>query len=358
METVFANLSDEQRIGQLFMVGLNSNDPQSAATASAITDSYAGNVVLYGTGWNGSVKVQQTTAWLQGLATQDATASIPLFISGNQEGGAQGSLQAFYGDGFATIPPALTQGEMATEALRSAAQTWGKQLRAAGVNLNLAPVLDTVDRANAAANAPIGALDREYGYTADVVAGQGVAFINGMHAAGEAVAIKHFPGLGRVTGDTDFTAQGITDNMTTATDAYLRPFQEGIGAGAEFVMVSLATYTQIDPNSPAVFSSAIISSILRSQLEFRGVVISDDMGAAAAVAAYPLAERAVAFFKAGGDMVLTIQPLDIAPMTRAVLAAMQSDDGFRTQISASVKRVLTAKARAGLVSCAGGDTAP
>lgn len=351
VDAVYQNLTPEQRVGQLFMVGLSSATPRSPATAAAITDAHAGNVVLYGTGWQGATTVKQTTDWLQSLASPDNTGGIGLFISGNQEGGQQGSLQAFYGAGFDAIPSALVQGQLSSATLRADATTWGAQLRAAGVNLNLAPVLDTVNQADAVANAPIGALQREYGFTPDAVAAAGVAFIQGMHDAGEAVAIKHFPGLGRVTGNTDFTASGIADNQTTADDAYLRPYWAGIDADAEFVMVSLASYTQIDPGLPAVFSPTVVRTILRSH--FGGVIISDDMGAAAAVAAYKPAERALRFFGAGGDMVLTIEPSDIAQMMQAVLSAMQSDPKFGQTIAGSVRRVLTAKQRAGLLpTCA------
>lgn len=353
VDAVFAGLSDEQRAGQLFMVGLSSAAPQSAATEAAIVDQHAGNVVLYGTDWQGAAKVQQTTAWLQGLATPANTGGIGLFISGNQEGGQQGSLQAFYGAGFDPIPTAQQQGQWPPATLRMEAGSWGAQLLHAGVNLNLAPVLDTVDRANAAANAPIGALQREYGFTPQAVATAGVAFIEGMHHAGEAVAVKHFPGLGRVTGNTDFTAQGITDSETAANDPYLQPYGAGIGASADLVMVSLATYTRIDPGVPAVFSHRIVTDLLRSQLGFQGVIVSDDLGAAAAVAAYAPADRALRFFRAGGDMVLTIQPADIAQMTQAVLNQMQSDPKFKQAIERSVYRVLVAKQQAALLpSCA------
>lgn|GEM_PF-74997 len=351
VDTVFNGLTPAQRVGQLFMVGLNSGEPRSAATAAAITNAHAGNVVLFGNGWNGMAMVQQTTDWLQGLATSDATGGVKLFISGNQEGGQPGSLRAFYGAGFDPIPSALQQGQMTGDALQAAATKWGQQLGEAGVNLNLAPVLDTVDRANVAANAPIGALDREYGYTPDVAAAKGVAFIKGMHAAREAVTIKHFPGLGRVTGNTDFTAQGITDSVTSESDQYLSPYQAGIQAGAEFVMVALASYTRIDPGVPAVFSGKIISDLLRGKLQFGGVIVSDDMGAAVAVAGYAPAERARKFFAAGGDMVLTIQPADIEPMAGAVMQQMQADPAFRQSIEASVRRVLSAKANAGLLRC-------
>ncbi len=355
VDAVYRSLSPEQQVGQLFMVGLSSAAPRSAATAAMIRDAHAGNVVLYGTGWQGAATVKQTAGWLNSLVDGASTGGVGLFISGNQEGGQQGSLQAFYGPGFDPIPPALQQGQMAPATLRANAQAWGTQLRNAGVNLDLAPVLDTVDAANAPANAPIGALEREYGFSPDVVARAGVAFINGMRDADEAVAIKHFPGLGRVTGNTDFTAQGITDNETTPGDAYLGPYQQGIAARAEFVMVSLATYTQIDPGTPAVFSPAIVTNLLRAELGFSGVIISDDMGAAAAVAGYSREQRALKFFKAGGDMVLTIEPSDITPMTQAVLSEIQRDPAFARQIADSVHRVLAAKQRAGLLPACAGD---
>jgi beta-N-acetylhexosaminidase len=356
VDAVYRSLSPEQQIGQLFMVGLSSAAPRSPATAAAIHESHAGNVVLYGTGGQGAATVKQTADWLKSLVDSDSTGGVGLFISGNQEGGQQGSLQAFYGPGFDAIPPALTQGRMPPPTLQANAQLWGSQLRNAGINLDLAPVLDTVNMADAATNAPIGALQREYGTTPEAVARAGVAFIAGMHDAGEAVAIKHFPGLGRVTGNTDFTAQGITDSMTTTSDAYLQPYRDGIAAGAEFMMISLATYTQIDPGTPAVFSRRIVTDLLRSQLGFPGVILSDDLGAAAAVAGYPPAQRALNFFRAGGDMVLTIEPSDIASMTQAVLGEMQRDPAFAQRIADAVHRVLNAKKSSGLLpACAGGD---
>ncbi len=167
--------------------------------------------------------------------------------------------------------------------LQGNAVVWGRQLLSAGVNMNLAPVADTVPPDLVTVNAPIGKFDREYGNDPTTVAVHSTAFMRGMRQAGVDPTIKHFPGLGRVIGNTDVTAN-VVDGVTTATDPYLQPFRSGIQAGTPFVMVSSAIYSRIDPRNQAAFSSAVIRGMLRGSLGFRGVVISDDLGQAAAVA--------------------------------------------------------------------------
>jgi beta-N-acetylhexosaminidase len=137
--------------------------------------------------------------------------------------------------------------------------------------------------------------------------------------------------------------------MTARGDAYLQPYQAGWEAGAQMVMVALANYPAIDPNNPAVFSAIVITQVLRGDLDFGGIVISDDLGAAAAVQSISPGERATRFLRAGGDVVLTVRAEVIAPMTAAVLALMRSDAGFQAQVVASVHRVLQAKLEAGLL---------
>src|SRR6202020_3083148 len=134
---------------------------------------------------------------------------------------------------------------------------WGSDLRAAGVNLDLAPVMDVVPQGTAASNAPIGALDREFGFNPVTNGQHGTAFIQGMAAAGVMSVAKHFPGLGRATGNTDFTSD-VVDNVTTAGDPYLNSFKAAITAGVPMVMVALATYTKIDPAELAVFSPTVM----------------------------------------------------------------------------------------------------
>jgi beta-N-acetylhexosaminidase len=142
---------------------------------------------------------------------------------------------------------------------------------------------------------------------------------------------------------------GVTDRVTTRHDPYLAPFAAAIKAGSPFVMMSTAVYAKIDPARPAAFSPTVIGTVLRGDLKFRGVVISDDLGNAKQVAAWSPGARAVDFVHAGGDIVLTVNGALLQPMYAAVLAQAQSSPAFRAQVSASALRVLTAKARLGLL---------
>jgi beta-N-acetylhexosaminidase len=357
VDRTFAGLSEAQRLGQLFLVGQTGTDPVATGVAAAVQDGHVAGVVLGGSGWSGAATVRSNVQRLQSLATPEATGGVRLFVSGNQEGGAPGSLQAFYGPGFSAIPSALVQGTMDPARLRQDAATWGAELRAAGVNLDLAPVMDTVPTPLVATNAPIGALDREYGHDPAMVAAHGSAFVRGMESAGVAATVKHFPGLGRVGGNTDFSPR-VVDTVTTRHDPYLDPFRAGIAAGAGFVMVSLAIYARLDAANPAVFSPVVIQQLLRGDLGFQGVVMSDDLGAAAAVQDVPAAERALRFLDAGGDLILTMRPADVGPMEGAVRSRMDSDPSFRDRVNASVRRVLAAKASLGLLpACAPVDAA-
>lgn len=149
--------------------------------------------------------------------------------------------------------------------------------------------------------------------------------------------------------NTDFNATGITDSVATTTDPHLAPFAAGIEAGAGLVMVSSARYPKLDAKNAAMFSPAIIDGLLRTRLGFDGVVITDDLNAAAAKV-LPVAERAVKYVGAGGDILLTGSPEAAAPMAKALAAAATSPD-FAEKLDASVLRVLTLKERMGLLPC-------
>jgi beta-N-acetylhexosaminidase len=338
---VLSRMTLAQQVGQLFMVGV-AGDVAGSQLAAAERSYHFGSLLLTKSAAGTGALATQTTA-MQELT---GTGGIGLFIAANQEGGA---VQQLTGPGFAAIPSALVQGGWPEPTLRAAATQWGTDLRAAGVNLNLAPVMDVVPAATAAANAPIGALDRQFGSDPAINGAHGVAFMQGMAAAGVTSVAKHFPGLGRVTGNTDFTPN-VVDNVTTASDPYLDSFRAAIGAGVPMVMVALATYTRIDASQLAVFSP-VVMRLLRDGLGFAGVIVSDDLGDAAAVQAIPAGQRALSFLAAGGDLI-TSQTLGPAEqMAAAVLAKASGDAAFRATVGAAATRVLTAKQAAGLLPC-------
>jgi beta-N-acetylhexosaminidase len=160
---------------------------------------------------------------------------------------------------------------------------------------------------------------------------------------------KHFPGLGRVTGNTD-TSSGVTDTVTTRYSADIGPFRAALASGGRLLMVSSAYYSKIDPTHPAVFSATVITGMVRGDLGFTGVVVSDDLGNAKQVQQWSPGTRAINFLNAGGDMVLTVNPAVLPAMVNAVSARAATNSTFRARVNAAALRVLTVKAADGLLA--------
>jgi len=340
-------MTEAQRIGQIFMIGL-ADDRLGPAEQEAIAAFHVGSVLYPQRTAAGVAAIRSVSNAVQAQATQAATHGVPLFVAANQEGGL---VQALSGPGFSGIPSALSQGNLSTEDLTTVAAEWGSELRAAGVNLDLAPVADVVPPGTDAQNAPIGQLDREFGHDPSTVGSRVAAFVGGMQASGVDTTAKHFPGLGRVVGNTDFTSS-VIDSVTTRHDPYLAPFAQAIAAGVPFVMISEATYQRIDPNHLAVFSDAIINGLLRGDLGFHGVVISDSLGSAAVMAMSP-ATRAIDFLDAGGDMIVLNQVDQAIEMIKAVTSLAAEQAWFRGRVDNAAWHVLRAKEAAGLLTCGG-----
>ncbi len=345
---VFSRMTAAQRVGQLFLVGI-AGEPASVV-AEAVAANHFGALIFGTTSTAGLAEIRQVTSTDQSLASSRATARVRFFIAADQEGG---EVQRLQGPGFQPIPSAVTQGQLAPGTLQQQATAWGRELNSAGVNLDLAPVMDVVPPGTASQNQPIGALMREFGSDPGTVAAHGVAFIRGMRKAGVATTAKHFPGLGRVLGNTDFSA-GVADPTTGPDDPYLASFRAAIDVGVPFVMVSLASYPRIDSDHLAVFSSRVMQVLLRQQMRFRGVIVSDDLGAAAAVAGMSPAARAIGFLAAGGDLITSVSLAAATAMDTAVRTRVDHDSAFRSEVDAAVMRILAAKQAYGLLPCAAG----
>jgi beta-N-acetylhexosaminidase len=116
-------------------------------------------------------------------------------------------------------------------------------------------------------------------------------------------------------------------------------------------MVSLATYPNLDPQAIAAFSAPVVTGLLRQQLGFTGLIVSDDLGNAVAVRDVPVGDRAVRFLDAGGDVALTVASSTAAPMFDGLLAAATSSEAFRAKLTAAATRVVRAKYGVGLLPC-------
>ena len=344
-DRVFATMTLDQRIGQLFELGL-AGDRLGPTEINMIETDHIGSVWFVDRSSAGVSGIHAVTAAVQAQVSAAATADVRFFIAANQEGGL---IQAMQGPGFSQIPTAVVQGTWDPALLQSRAAGWAQELSAAGINFNFAPVMDVVPPGTDAQNQPIGALQREYGHDPATVGSHGVAFLTGMRQNGIAVSLKHFPGLGRVTGNTDFTT--ATDTTTTISDPYLQSFATGIAANADFVMVALARYTRIDPNHLAAFSPIVMTQKLRGTMGFNGVIISDDLGDTVAVASIPPGTRAVDFLSAGGDMIISKTSAPAHAMVLAIRSQSAADPSFRQRVDDAALRILRAKQSWGLLPC-------
>ena len=270
-------------------------------------DACAG-VILFKRNFASKTQVAELSAAIREAAPR------PQLLCVDQEGGR---VQRFQ-DGYSALPALEGFGRIyAADPVRALAlaeeHAWlmASEIRATGVDLSFAPVVD-LGRGNLA----IG--DRAFSTEPDIVAEFARAYVRGMHSAGMAATIKHFPGHGTVREDTHFDVavdQRSLDEMR-ATD--LVPFVAGIEANAEAVMLAHVTYPQIAPE-PAGYSPYWINTILREEMGFRGVVFSDDIGMAAAFSAGGIKQRIDAHLDAGCDVVLVCHP----QLVEESLAAVQ-----------------------------------
>jgi beta-N-acetylhexosaminidase len=336
-------MTEKEQVGQLFMMGVNSGG-LSKGDVDVLAAGKVGSILFLGNSTAGSSAIHRLTDRVRSKAKSPKGVRVMLTV--DQEGGL---VQRLRGPGFDRIPSARRQALLSDGALARSAKVWGRQLKKAGIDANLAPVADVVPTAWESINQPIGVLHRGYGPDRAVVAAKASAFIAGMNRAGIATSVKHFPGLGRVRGNTDFEAH-VVDHSTTRHDRSLAGFRAGVKSGVDMVMVSTAYYAKIDPNHRAAFSKTVLKTMLRKDLGFVGVVISDDL-AARAVRDLSPGQRAVQFLNAGGDLIIVGDPRLAPAMIKAVIAKAKADPKFAAAITAKATRVLTMKARRGLADC-------
>jgi beta-N-acetylhexosaminidase len=290
-----SGLSLRQRIAQLLIVGfrgreLAADDPILAD----IRDLGLGGVILFGRNISSPAQLATLTATLRAAA-----GDRPLLIATDQEGGQVARLSPQ--NGFDALPSAAALGRSGSVTQAAAAgRQIGSMLSSAGINLNLAPVVDLDVNPD---NPSIGALDRSFSADPQVVIEMAEAQIDAQHAARPAVltTLKHFPGLGSATGNTDLAFVDITQTWTRRE---LQPFRRIVADGlADVVMVANALNGQIDPDLPASLSPATLT-VLRDELAFDGPAITDDLGAGALRARYSDDDILRLALLAGNDLLL------------------------------------------------------
>jgi beta-N-acetylhexosaminidase len=318
--------------GQLLSVGFDGPTMPDDLRAR-IAASEVGGVMLFRPNITGAGQVAGLVGALRGAAP----AELPLLVSIDQEGGLVMRLR-----GLATDWPAMLAVGSAGDAARTqqVGRALGEELAALGIGWDFAPVLDVHTNP---ANPVIG--NRAFGVTPVAAANHALAFWRGLRAAGLVACGKHFPGHGDTRADSHLELPVVTHDLVRLRAVELAPFATAARAGMEAFMTAHVLYPALDPDRPATLSRRILTDLLRGELGFRGVIVSDDLGMKAVADRYPIEELAVACVEAGVDHLLVREPAarQIAAHTALVRAAEARAD-FRARVEQSAARVASLKA--------------
>lgn len=292
----------KEQIGQMLVVGFRGTEvDDDSSIVKAIEELNLGGVILFdydapseGEVERNIVNPQQTKELVQKLKEVDDS----LFIAVDAEGGYINRLKEKYG--FENIPSAKEMGEGSLEEVKNHGLFLGEKLSELGFNVNFAPVVDVNVNPN---NPVIGGLERSFSDDPGKVADYASAFIAGLNEKGIISAIKHFPGHGSSEDDSHLGMVDITESWQREEELF--PYKELVEKGySDIVMTAHVINKDIDPDYPATLSSLFLKNILRDEIQFKGVIISDDMHMGAIVDHYGYEEALIRSINAGCDMLI------------------------------------------------------
>lgn len=323
------------KIGQLFMLGFTGTSV-SPELAGLLAEYKPGGLILFARNLESPAQIIELTNSLQ-----QQSPHSPLLIAIDQEGGRVSRLPK----GFTIFPPCARLGQCGSAELAyAAAAATALELRAVGINMNMAPVLDIHTNPD---NPIIG--DRAFGSDPDLVCELGLATIAGLQDHQVVSCGKHFPGHGDTIADSHKELPSVVASRDQLTEMELRPFRHVIAQGSRgpaTLMTAHVLYPALDGRFPATLSSAILSDLLRGQLRFDGVVLTDDMEMHAIIDHYGIGEASIRAFQAGADIILICKDRDRAVTAmEALQTAVQNGTISEARVDASLRRIAQVKAR-------------
>jgi beta-N-acetylhexosaminidase len=324
-------MSVRDMVGQMFMISMGGTEPDYYVN-KMIRERNIGGVLLFAHNMKSEAQTEALTGSLQELSMKTEPA-IPLFIAVDHEGG-----EISRAPWVAQQPAAAQVGARGDPAeARAIAEQMGEELLRAGVNTDFAPVVDT------GYGAATGA--RSFGEDPQLVAEMGAAAVEGFKESGVVSAAKHFPNHGAASSNSHVGLPVVEHDLATLRSYDLPPFRAAIAAGVPMVMVGHLLYPAIDPDRPASLSPPAIA-MLREELGFKGIVVTDDLAMAGASRGEPPALAAVEAVKAGADLLLiSSQPQQQADAYDAVVEAVESGEIPRERVETSVERLLEVKVK-------------
>jgi beta-N-acetylhexosaminidase len=333
IDNILKDMTLEAKVGQMFMVGFSGTTVPDYLK-QAIKKQYFGNFIYFGTNVTDAKKITTLSSTLQTQVMN--TINIPAFISIDQEGGMivrmQDEATHFIGN------MGLTATRDSNNAFQ-VAQYSGQELRHFGINVNLAPSLDV----NINPQNPVIGI-RSYSDDPQVVTDYGLKAIAGYKTAKVMATVKHFPGHGDTVVDSHYGLPLITHDKTRLYDVELAPFIAAINNGVDAIMSAHIIFSAFDSELPATLSKKVITDLLRDELGFDGIIMTDEMQMNAIRNNFGIKDAAIKAIQAGVDILLySDAKTNTIDAYNGVLNACQDGLISEERINASVKRILRKK---------------
>ncbi|MGM0409421.1 MAG: beta-N-acetylhexosaminidase [Bacillota bacterium] len=335
LDEIIENMSIEEKVGQMFQVGFQGKSPNQKIK-DLIKNHYIGGVIYFSRNLENPSQTAQLSNELQEISLENNN-SFPLFISIDQEGGIVTRLKE-----STHFPGNMLLGATRSEEIiKEVAKATANELKNLGINMNLAPVVDVNNNPE---NPVIGV--RSFGEDPKLVAKFSSIYIKKLEENGVIACAKHFPGHGDTDLDSHLNLPVIKHSRERLDEVELLPFKEAIKAGVDSIMSAHVYFPAIEKqvSVPATLSRKVLTSLLREELAYKGVIVTDCMEMNAIADSYGSIEGAVQAISAGSDIILISH--SYKRQKRAIKAAVEAVKANRIQeqrINQSVKRILKLK---------------
>lgn len=331
IKEVISSMSLDEKIGQMILAGI-SGTTVDTNTRNLVNQYHVGGIIFY----KNNFETANQTIQLVNQIKAENSSNLPLFLSVDQEGGRVTRLPG----GLINFPPNKRIGEVNNPTFSYKIGTLlGRELREFGLNLDFAPVLDINSNPN---NPVIG--DRSFGNNPEIVSKLGIQTMKGIQSQNVIPTIKHFPGHGDTSVDSHLELPIVNKSLKELEKLELIPFKQAINHGADVVMVAHILLPKLDKNNPASMSKVMITNILRKQLGFEGVIITDDMTMEAITDHFAIDESAVESVKSGSDIILVEHDYKhVVKIISALKNAVQKGEISGQRIDESVERIIKLK---------------
>ncbi|MBD5088325.1 MAG: glycoside hydrolase family 3 protein [Clostridiales bacterium] len=346
--SIVEKMTLEEKIGQMFVVHLEQLDKSEGGyfefrqftnnMADTLKKYPVGGIILFA---RNIEAIDQTKTLIE---EAQKNTKVPLFIAVDEEGGSVARIGNNSNMHTTSFPVMEEIGAMNDEDyVYNMGVTIGKEIKELGFNLNFAPVADVKTNEY---NTEIG--DRAFGSDAKVVSKMVKQVVNGLQDQNVSATLKHFPGHGSVSGDSHTSPVNADTDLLGLRSTEFKPFQAGIDVGVDFVMISHISISKVTENTvPATMSKLVIQNMLRQELGFSGIIITDAMDMGAITKKYKPGDAAVKAIQAGIDIVLMTPDLEEA--YQAVYDAVKAGEITEKQITESVQRIIETKIRRGII---------